>query len=218
MPRKKGIIATICDADWLEGVKNAGIDHGAPNWGAAGIEDLKVMEKLAEGMSHAVEAGPEGCDVQGTVIINASMSMSDHIYGAETLDELLSYIGYEGEAKAQALRTIEEYNAMCDAGVDTQYGKDPIVMKAIRKAPFYAAVKQNTGMSSAGLVTLAGLITDEHLNVLREDRTTPIKGLYAGGETSNREMYAYAYSSGSGVGYALASGHAIGENIMGVAK
>lgn len=211
----KGIIATICDADWLEGVKNAGIDHGAPNWGAAGIEDLKVMDKLAEGMSHAVEAGPEGCDVQGTVIINASMSMADHIYGAETLDELLSYIGYEGEAKEQALRTIEEYNAMCDAGVDTQYGKDPIVMKAIRKAPFYAAVKQNTGMSSAGLVTLAGLITDEHLNVLREDRTTPIKGLYAVGNCLG-QRFGVGYCTpfaGCSMGMAMTHGRVAGKYV-----
>ena len=56
-------------------------------------------------------------------------------------------------------------------------------------------------------------MTNEDYQVIREDGSV-IGGLYAGGETSNREMYAYAYSSGSGVGYALASGHQIGVNIM----
>ena len=60
---------------------------------------------------------------------------------------------------------------------------------------------------------VSGVKTDLEFHVLREDGSV-IKGLYAGGETSNREMYAYAYSSGSGVGYALASGHEIGKNIM----
>ena len=61
--------------------------------------------------------------------------------------------------------------------------------------------------------TIAGVKTNLDFQVLREDGSV-INGLYAGGETSNREMYAYAYSSGSGVGYALASGRQIGMNLM----
>ena len=79
---------------------------------------------------------------------------------------------------------------------------------AIDAAPYYAV---RIYVCTGG--TIAGVKTNLDFQVLREDGSV-INGLYAGGETSNREMYAYAYSSGSGVGYALASGRQIGIHLM----
>ena len=96
-------------------------------------------------------------------------------------------------------------------------------MKIFHKALIAAAVTLACGVSLAADLpgvrilatggTIAGVKTNLDFQVLREDGSV-INGLYAGGETSNREMYAYAYSSGSGVGYALASGRQIGIHLM----
>ena len=209
-----GPIAVVTDANWLEGVKNAGLDHGAPNWGAAGVDVYGFMDRLQEEME-AVPYGPEGGNVGGVAIINVTMQMGSTVYKAETLDELLDYLGYEGEAKATALATIEQYNAMCEAGADTQYGKDPLVMSPIVEPPFYGAVTQNRGTSSSGLVTLAGLVTDENMNVLQADNTTPIPGLYAAGNClGHRFGPGYATpSAGASMGMAMTHGRVLGKYV-----
>ena len=89
-----------------------------------------------------------------------------------------------------------------------EFGKGASNLKAIQSAPYYAV---RIYVCTGG--TIGGVRTNADYQVLRTDGSA-IRGLYAGGETSNREMYAYAYSSGSGVGYAVASGRQIGINIM----
>ena len=106
------------------------------------------------------------------------------------------------------VKSVETYNTACATGNDTEFGKGASNLTAIDAAPYYAV---RIYVCTGG--TIAGVKTNLDFQVLREDGSV-INGLYAGGETSNREMYAYAYSSGSGVGYALASGRQIGMNLM----
>ena len=209
----RGLVAAICDANWMESVKNAGLDHGAPNWGAAGVEVLGVMDTLQQEMDAVVDTGAEGGSVGGVSIINVNRFGGSTVYAGETLDELLGYLGYEGEAKEQALATIEAYNEMCHAGVDSQYGKDPIVMLPIETPPFFGAVTENAGSMSAGLVTLAGLVTDGNMNVLKPDYTTPIKGLYAAGNClGHRFGPGYSTpSAGASMGMAMTHGRVLGK-------
>lgn len=122
-----------------------------------------------------------------------------------TIEELAAAMGVDAAALTES---IEQYNAVTETGVDEAFGKDPSYFTAINTAPYYAV---RIYVCTGG--TIGGVKTNLDYQVLREDGSV-INGLYAGGETSNREMYAYAYSSGSGVGYALASGHQIGINIM----
>ena len=124
---------------------------------------------------------------------------------ADTIEELAEGMGVDPEALAAS---VERYNEECTAGVDEDFGKDAAYMTPIENGPYYAV---RIYVCTGG--TIGGVMTNENYQVIREDGSV-IGGLYAGGETSNREMYAYAYSSGSGVGYALASGHQIGINIM----
>ena len=92
-----------------------------------------------------------------------------------------SFFGFLGSRAGQALQSaldsIERYNELCEAGVDSDFGKDAHLMRAIKTPPFYGAARTYDGTSSAGLVTMAGLVTDENLNVLKADHTTPIRGL-----------------------------------------
>ena len=106
------------------------------------------------------------------------------------------------------VKSVETYNTACATGNDTEFGKGASNLTAIDAAPYYAV---RIYVCTGG--TIAGVKTNLDFQVLREDGSV-INGLYAGGETSNREMYAYAYSSGPGVGYALASGRQIGMNLM----
>ncbi len=124
---------------------------------------------------------------------------------ADTIEELAQAMGVD---EATLVETVETYNQYCANGVDEQFGKDAAYLVPLDQGPYYAV---RIYVCTGG--TIGGVKTNADYQVIREDGSV-INGLYAGGETSNREMYAYAYSSGSGVGYALASGHQIGINIM----
>ena len=111
------------------------------------------------------------------------------------------------------MQSIERYNELCEAGIDSDFGKDAHLMRAIKKPPFYGAVREYDGTASAGLVTMAGLITDDNLNVLQADHTTPIKGLYATGNCLG-QRYGNAYSTpsaGNSMGMAMTHGRVAGK-------
>ena len=124
---------------------------------------------------------------------------------ADTVEELAAKMGVDGAALKSS---VDKYNAACENGFDDAFGKDAQYLTPIGAAPYYAV---RVYVCTGG--TIAGVRTNGDYQVIRADGSA-IKGLYAGGETSNREMYAYAYSSGSGVWYALASGRQIGINLM----
>lgn len=207
-----GTVAVLCDANYMDTLKIAGLDHGAPNWGAAGVEGLGLMDVLQEQMQACVGAGAEGGLTVGTGIVNISMRQGNTVYAGETAEEVLGYMGYEGAALEAALKTLEAYNTMCEAGEDTQYGKDDILMNAIKTPPFFGACNTNTGKATTGLVTLAGLVTDDTLNVLQQDGSR-IKGLYATGNCLG-QRYGIAYSTpsaGTSMGMAMTHGRVCGK-------
>ncbi len=217
-----GIYATITDANYMTGVQGAGLDHGAPNWGFP-----QGIEAMQEAMA-AIAPGPEGGPVPGIGIAGVN-EINTHnpnaepygsegkrmstVYAAETLEELLGYLGYEGDAIQTALDEIAHYNELCYAGADTDFNKQADLMIPIETPPFYGAAAENTGRTSTGLVTLAGLLTDENLNVMKADRSEPIKGLYAAGNCLG-QRYGMAYatpSAGNSMGMAMTHGYMAGK-------
>ncbi len=97
---------------------------------------------------------------------------------ADTLDELADKLGFTGDDKAQFLKTVDNYNAMYDAGEDTQFGKESYRLSAIREAPFYGA-----WYGGSLLTTIDGLRIDHNTQVLDKNHN-PIPGLFAVGTTS----------------------------------
>lgn len=97
---------------------------------------------------------------------------------ADTLDELADKLGFTGDAKTTFLATVDAYNALYDAGEDTQFGKEAYRLSAIREAPFYGA-----WFGGSLLTTLDGVRINKHTQVLGKDGR-PIKGLHAVGTTS----------------------------------
>ncbi len=97
---------------------------------------------------------------------------------ADTLDELADKLGFEGDAKEAFLAEVDNYNAMYDAGADTQFGKEAYRLSAIRTAPFYGA-----WYGGALLTTLDGVRINEHTQVLDTEGNV-IEGLHAVGTCS----------------------------------
>lgn len=218
-----GVIASITDANYMKTVQGAGLDHGAPNWGFP-----QGIERMQRDMA-ALTPGPEGGQVNGIGIAGVNEinthnpnkepygseqdGMPSQVFMANTLKELLGYLGYEGEELEAALIEIERYNELCRSGCDTDFGKEAELMIPVETAPFYGAVMSNDGATATGLVTLAGLITDENLNVMKADRSAPIKGLYAAGNTVG-QRYGMAYatpSAGNSIGMAMTHGYMAGK-------
>lgn len=232
-----GITALVTDSKYMQSIESVGIDHGAPNWGAPAN-----IAKLDEDIK-AMAAGPEGGSIQQIAIVNVSMGSrvdgyvappaseeegegeaigmappgggGSNLWKGETLEETLGYVGYSGEALQTALNEIEHYNELCYSGVDSDFGKEAKAMIPIDEGPFYACFGTYDGRCSAGLVTLTGLLTDENLNVLKADRSGPIKGLYAAGNCLG-QRYGVGYSTpaaGNSMGMAMTHGRFAGQVI-----
>lgn len=207
-----GPIAVVTDANYLESLKECSIDHGAADWGDAYVNIHDYWGRMQTDMEACLEAGAEGADVHDVAVPYREWRIFK-VWAAQTLDELFGYLGYDGDAKAQAIASIDEYNQMCAAGVDALYGKDAVFMKPVDTPPFYGAVVVNEGRNTTGLVTLAGLVTDENMNVLKSDYTTPIKGLYAAGNCLGHR-YGPGYSTptaGASMGMAFTHGRVLGK-------
>ncbi|BDE95086.1 FAD-dependent oxidoreductase [Raoultibacter timonensis] len=98
------------------------------------------------------------------------------ILSADTIEGLLAKM--EGIDQETAKATIEHYNELCAAGVDTDFGKRAQCLSSITEPPFYA-VHSGTTL----LITLGGLEIDENQQVLDAEKK-PIEGLWAAGNCS----------------------------------
>ena len=109
-------------------------------------------------------------------------------FKADTVEELLDQL--EGIDKAEALKSIERYNAYAEQGYDEEYQVNPAILFPISTPPFYAAM--TTGVTF--LTVMGGLRTNENLQIC-EDDDTPIEGLYCVG-TMIGDFFAGTYNFG----------------------
>ncbi len=200
-----GVVATVTDSKWLETVRNASIDHGAPNYTRP-----QYYEDLVTDMAAVVGGGAEGGVVRSCTITER---MPSQVFGADDLETALKYAGYAEEVIPTCIDSINRYNELCYAGKDTDFGKDAHHMVPIDEPPFYVAPSSNNATGTAGLVTLAGLMTDDTLTVIRPDYTR-VRGLYAVGNCLG-QRYGNAYSTptaGVSIGMAMTYGRVAGKN------
>ena len=130
---------------------------------------------------------------------------SQSLFMADTLEELADMAGIDKDA---FLRTVEEYNDMCEAR-DSLFYKKPEYMRPIAKGPFYAAK-----MRPGGYGTLGGIKVNHRMEVVTDD-FRKIPGLYAAG-TDTCAIYGDSYMfllPGNTMGYALNSGRIAGDSI-----
>ena len=111
-----------------------------------------------------------------------------------------------------ALESIERYNAMCEAGEDTDFYKESHFLYPIKEGPFYAC-KVGPGL----LGICGGIHISDNFEALNADGE-PIPGLYAIGNCAG-DIYAYDYPiniQGNSHGRCLVEGKCLGEQLAGV--
>ena len=202
--RRAGIVTTVTDANYYETLKNAGLDHGAPNYGRP-----VYYEELVEDMNNIELDNPDGGGVRSCTIAERDYNT---VYASETLEGALKLAGYEGEALATALEQVEKYNELCKTGKDSQYGKESKYMIPIETPPFYTAPSRNSKTTSSGLVTLAGVETNDNLQVVNVNGEV-IPGLWAAGNCLG-ERYGNSYATpfaGNSIGMAMTHGRVAGK-------
>jgi fumarate reductase flavoprotein subunit len=142
---------------------------------------MPTTTTMLDGTSIAGDGGLGGWGVNESII--ASAIDAGVIQTADTLQELATKMGVNSE---NLKATIENYNKMAAAGVDTEFGKPANDLIALDTPPYY-------GCAFGGhiLVTLDGLQIDKDMRVL-DGENVPIEGLYACGNCSG-SFYAGTY-------------------------
>lgn len=99
---------------------------------------------------------------------------------ADTIEELVEKLAEQsGNEKIDAetlKKTIEEYNAACDAGVDAKFGRESFYLSKISTGPYYAAE-----IVPAAVYTIGGLQGGENFETL-DWHGNPIPRLYHAGD------------------------------------
>jgi fumarate reductase flavoprotein subunit len=128
----------------------------------------------------------------------------------ETLDELAIKCGIRpGSLNA----TVDKYNADTDAGADSFFFKNPADMKPIRTGPFYAVEVR----PAIVCLTSTGVRIDRDAHALDElDR--PIRGLFAGGETTGGVLGERYIGGGNSIANAIVFGRIAGRNAAAEAR
>lgn len=128
-----------------------------------------------------------------------------YLIKADSIKELAEKLGLP---KLEA--TVKAYNRMVEKGEDTQFGKNPKYLNAIKQGPYYA-VQLGVGMACA----LGGLRVDDN-NAVLNNYGFPIPGLYAIGNDAAGAIVGDTYAvtlPGSTAGFASYSAKNAVENI-----
>ena len=126
------------------------------------------------------------------------------IVKADTIEELAEKIGKDPAAlKAE----VEKYNAMVDAGADTDFGRDITTMAKIEQGPFYAIEEVPAMPACSG-----GAKRNIKGEVLNWDNE-PIEGLYSAGELGS--LVCNLYQNGTYLHEAICSARAAVDTMLG---
>ena len=200
----KGMVTAVTDSKWSEHIKVNGLQHGNPDFGQP-----LYIEQATEDMSHVLEHGAEGYDVRSTSL---SEREYEKVWGANTLEELADYLGYEGKAKETFLAEIAHYNEMCYAGKDTDFCKDPQTLFPVDQPPYYGFRTMNRPGNPYS--PSIGLNADSDMNVVNADGD-PIDGLYVIGDNLGN-FFGLFYATPCGgvhLGSAMTLGRVLGKKL-----
>ena len=207
------------EATWVQGkcvgiMVNGRADHAWSIFDANFERDNTTSLQWGGGMFwdsfRAVGSTPEEASASHAKTVKDGVTeVPDNYKMGETLEELIEQLDMPED---EALASIERYNAMCEAGEDTDFYKESHFLFPIKEGPFYAA-KIGPGL----LGVCGGIEIDENFQVVDED-FKPIPGLYAIGNCAGG-MYAYDYPinmQGNSHGRCLIEGKCLGEYLAGV--
>lgn len=111
---------------------------------------------------------------------------------ADTIEELVDQMGFTGQARENAIRSINDYTRYAEQGRDEEYHVAPSALHPIKKAPFYGARTRFGTNAMTFLTVTGGLRTNEYMQVCQDD-DTPIDGLFNTGIMTG-DYYAGTYN------------------------
>ncbi len=196
---KPGRYYVIFDSHWKELMSRTSPEHFAQPMGKPGNFDLEAT------IDAWVERGAEGAEQNEGESVCA--------WGAETLDDLLSYMPLTDEVRANIKAEIEHYNEFCANGKDEDFARDPKMLLPIGQGPFYGMYCAEE-YPMTGTCALNGVNIDEMQRVL-DINYNPIVNLYATGNNSGGR-FAIEYCtpmSGLTIGMAMTLGRVLGKEL-----
>ncbi|SEA63586.1 fumarate reductase flavoprotein subunit [Oribacterium sp. KHPX15] len=132
------------------------------------------------------------------------------VFKGANVSELAANMGIDAETLE---KTLADYNASCENGVDPVYGKASKYLKSLGDGTLYAVKARPVSLGGIG-----GVLVNSNLQVIKDDGTV-IKGLYAAGNDV-AEMFNNSYPLVEGVTMmnALSGGRICGEEAANYAK
>ena len=188
MSLREGRYYAVVDQEMMDACREVGILEyfGNPqDWyvGQTGLQGVKLDNLTDEQIDAAVEQ--EWC-------------------AKGTLAECAEFFGLTNLEK-----TVEAYNALCDAGEDSQFYKSSYLLHKLSGDTYYVFEYEPSIWSTFG-----GVKSDDYCRVLKADQT-PIPGLYVAG-VDNGSLYCSPYyeNEGASLGVAFTSGIVAGDCML----
>lgn len=139
-----------------------------------------------------------------TAVFDAMVDSGTGFKG-DTIEELAEAAGIDQE---MLVGQIEDYEAFCSSGLDTQFGKAAPYLHALGSGPYYAIIAEENNLCSWG-----GLLVNPDYQVLDYDRK-PLTGLYAVGNEAGGNLYNDTYVGfGYGMANTITSGYLCGTKL-----
>jgi succinate dehydrogenase/fumarate reductase flavoprotein subunit len=206
----------MCEATWVQGKCVGVIENGKAPY-AWSIFDANWQQYLLESLPVGGGMFWDTFRMFGSSYEEAVTSIAQQVEGgladgtgnfvqADTIEALASLIDVPADTLKE---TVERYNAMADAGEDTDFFKESVFVTPIKEGPFIAA-KVGTGL----LAVCGGLHVSDDLEVL-DANDKPVPGLYAVGNVMG-DIYAVDYPiniQGNSHGRCLTFGYLLGEHL-----
>ena len=165
--------------------------------------DRHMEEPCSLGWGSYVVVGSVMDGVQESLDTYTSQDLPNAVK-ADTLEEIAEFIDVDPETLQE---TVDNYNALCEAGEDTDFGKDATYLHALEEGPYYA-FELYTNIPT----TLGGIRINPECQVL-DSNFDPIPGLYSA-SADNSGLSGDTYHNNPG---GLTSGMALGCGIRAAA-
>ena len=130
-------------------------------------------------------------------------------FKADSIEALAEQIGLDPTVLA---KTVEDYNALCEAGEDTQFGKDAQYLNPINDGTYYAVKEYDMTRGNYG-----GILTNDRFEVIT-DAGEAIPGLYAAGIISSGDYFGDYYPGREALSLCAHGGYIAGQNAAEAAK
>lgn len=194
-------------------VADSHYDEIIKRWNEEGVNQLICRNPITR--ERWAEAGANVERIGGMTDEDYTIGMQEAIEGgwlieANTIEELAEGLGFVPDVLSKA---VEDWNAMCDAGVDELYSFAPEWLNKVQDPPFY-------GMKVGGTVlgTMCGLTVNPSMQVL-DERAQTIDGLYAAGCTigglGGDATYGDCRNPGGGVAMSCGTAYQAAKTICG---